>query len=75
MSSENPIWTLPEGHDYAIEFWADSKWMRREDYGPINYLRQQIPQMHHTKCIRIVKVSRYPPHPAQAVVYYKEEKE
>jgi len=75
MSRDNPVWVLPEGHDCAIEFWAENKWIRREEYSTVAYLKTVIPSLHNSKAIRIVKVSRYPPHPAQAVLYYREEQD
>jgi len=73
MSRENPIWTLPEEHNYAIEFFTSGKWMRREQYKPFSHLKAVLAQLNmHAEAVRIVKVSRYPPHPAQAVLYYRE---
>lgn len=74
MSNENPIWTLPEEHNYAIEFFSAGKWTRREQYATLAYMKYSLNQMNmHADAVRIVKVSRYPPHPAQAVLYYREE--
>lgn len=69
----NHVWVLPEGHNYAIEFWAEGRWMRREEYGTVSYLKEVARAMHGREAVRVVKVSRYDPHPATAVVFYREE--
>lgn len=73
MGNENYVWTLPEGHNYAIEFFMENKWIRREEYNTISHLKQVISsgQM-MASTLRIVKVSRYPPHPMCEVLYFKE---
>lgn len=72
----NSVWVLPEGHNYAIEFFMENKWMRRAEYGTLSFMKNVISSGQvYTAMIRIVKVSRYPPHPACEVVYYKEEKQ
>lgn len=74
LGMSNPVWTLPEGENYAIEFFAENRWMRRVEYGTVSYLKQVISAGHLVATtVRIVKVSRYPPHPAVAVVYYRKE--
>jgi hypothetical protein len=70
----NPIWVLPEEHNYALEFWKDNRWERREQYGTKETMKMMAREwVIHPKIVRVVKVSRYDPHPAQAVVFYMEE--
>jgi hypothetical protein len=72
MSSENPIWTLPEGREYAVEMWIGNEWKRREEYSTIKAMKDMAQAIQQVPILRVVRVSRYPPHPAQAVVYYLE---
>lgn len=70
----NDVWVLPEGENYAVEFYDGSRWMRRASYGTLNQMKYVAREMHNgDKPVRVVQVSRYDPHPATAVVYYREE--
>lgn len=69
----NHVWVLPEGHNYAVEFYADGRWIRREEYGPIAYMKELAKSLNQRAAVRVVKVSRYDPHPAHDVIYYREE--
>lgn len=69
----NEVWVLPEEHNYAVEFWENG-WQRRAQYGTKEMMKMLARDMvMHPKIVRVVKVSRYDPHPAQAVVFYMEE--
>lgn len=71
----NSIWALPEEHNYAVEFWQGGDWQRREQYGTREAMKALAHDLvMHPKIVRVVKVSRYDPHPAQSVVYYLEER-
>lgn len=70
----NEVWVLPEEHNYAVEFWQGNSWQRREQYGTKQMMKELARDMvMHPKIVRVVKVSRYDPHPAQSVVFYLEE--
>lgn len=70
----NEVWVLPEEHNYAVEFWQGDSWQRREQYGTKEMMKELARDMvMHPKIVRVVKVSRYDPHPAQSVVFYLEE--
>jgi len=69
----NHVWVLPEGHNYAVEFFADGKWVRREEYGTLEMMKGVARSLNTRTAVRVVKVSRYDPHPACSVVFYVEE--
>lgn len=71
----NEVWVLPEEHNYAVEFYADNKWNRRMQYGTLLEMKLAARELLRTGgVVRVVKVSRYDPHPATAVVFYLEDK-
>ena len=70
----NAVWVLPEEHNYAVEFCRDNRWERREQYGTKEMMKMLARDLViHPKIVRVVRVSRYDPHPAQIVVFYMEE--
>lgn len=71
--SANYIWTLPEGHCYAVEYLDQGQWVRRLTFGTIQEMRElafDLPGFQNGRYpqARVVSVSRYPPHPTHAVV-------
>lgn len=71
----NSVWVLPEEYNYAVEFWYNNQWQRREQYGTQETMKALARDLTiNPKIVRVVKVSRYDPHPAQSVVFYLEEK-
>jgi hypothetical protein len=68
----NDVWILPEDENYAVEFLEGGRWLRRMEYGTLASMKKVAQSLNSRDAIRVVKVSRYDPHPATAVVFYME---
>lgn len=68
----NEVWVLPEEGNYSIEFFQEGKWIRRQEYGTFREMKSVALNFAEAVTVRVIKVSRYDPHPATAVVFYRE---
>jgi hypothetical protein len=68
----NEVWVLPENENYAVEFLEGGRWLRRMEYGTLEYMKKVAQSLNTRDAVRVVKVSRYDPHPACTVVFYME---
>lgn len=68
----NEVWVLPEEENYAVEFWADNRWVRRMEYGTYLRMKSTALDIAQNTNVRVIQVSRYDPHPATKVLFYKE---
>lgn len=68
----NEVWVLPEEHNYAVEFWNENRWVRRMEYGTYKHMKTVALDISQHTAVRVIKVSRYDPHPATSVVFYTE---
>ena len=71
----NEVWALPEEGNYAVEFWAGNCWVRRMEYGTYMRMKSVALDIAENTSVRVIQVSRYDPHPATKVVFYKEFKQ
>lgn len=69
------LWKLPEDEMYSIQYREDgTRWNSTNYYGTRQKMKAYIQDIPNYRDYRIVRISKYPPHPAQEVVLYVERK-
>ena len=70
----NEVWVLPEGGNFAVEFYSEGRWLRKAQYGKEKDMKVLARTFSSMNTVRVVEVSRYDPHPPVKVVFYMEAK-
>lgn len=67
------LWQLPDDQMFTLEHRdPGGKWYSTHEFNTKQKMKERMATMPDHKDLRVVRVSKYPPHSVVEVVYYKE---